>query len=72
MSLRKNRLHNTLRLTAVTLAAALAALIARPDRRMALGAAGLWRVRENFAMTAGIDRLAERFGARAATVTAAQ
>ena len=58
------------------LAGALATLIARPDRRASLGAAGLRRVRENFAVAAGIDRLVERFGAPApaagTAVTAAE
>jgi glycosyltransferase involved in cell wall biosynthesis len=44
------------------LARALAALIRDPVRRAALGAAGEHRVRTRFAMTAGIDQLAHRFG----------
>ena len=44
------------------LARALAELIGDPARRAALGAAGERRVRSAFAMTAGIDLLAARFG----------
>jgi glycosyltransferase involved in cell wall biosynthesis len=44
------------------LARALAGLIRDPARRAALGAAGERRVRSFFAMTAGIDLLARRFG----------
>ena len=44
------------------LAAALAELIADPQRRDALGKAGLRRVRETFSMEAGIDRIAARLG----------
>lgn len=44
------------------LARALAELIGDPARRAALGAAGERRVRGAFAMTAGIDLLAARFG----------
>ena len=44
------------------LAAALARLIADPDLRLNLGAAGALRVRQKFAMTGGLDRLAARFG----------
>lgn len=44
------------------LAAALASLIGDPARRAALGAAGERRVRSAFAMTVGIDCLAQRFG----------
>ncbi|MEQ8966975.1 MAG: glycosyltransferase family 4 protein [Azospirillaceae bacterium] len=44
------------------LAHAMARLIADPDRRVEMGRAGAARVRRDFAMTAGIDRLAERFG----------
>ena len=44
------------------LAAALAALIADPARRGALGAAGHARVRSRFDMAAGIAALAARFG----------
>lgn len=44
------------------LAGALAALIADPARRGALGQAGLERARAHFDMTAGIDALARRFG----------
>ena len=44
------------------LAPALAELIGDPARRAALGAAGERRVRGAFAMTAGIDLLAARFG----------
>ncbi len=47
------------------LARALAALIADPARRTALGAAGERRVRSAFAMQAGIDLLARRFGLEA-------
>jgi glycosyltransferase involved in cell wall biosynthesis len=44
------------------LARALARLIGDPERRAALGAAGEARVRSAFAMVAGIDLLARRFG----------
>jgi len=44
------------------IAAALARLIADPALRARLGAAGEARVRRDFAMTAGIDALARRFG----------
>ncbi|HTV45422.1 MAG TPA: glycosyltransferase family 4 protein [Stellaceae bacterium] len=44
------------------LARALALLIADPVRRAALGAAGEQRVRTAFAMEAGVDFLASRFG----------
>ena len=44
------------------LAAAIAALIADPARRAALGAAGQARVRRDFDMAAGIAALAGRFG----------
>ena len=44
------------------LARALARLIRDPERRAALGAAGEARVRSAFAMNAGIDLLARRFG----------
>ncbi|MFQ6016973.1 MAG: glycosyltransferase, partial [Kiloniellaceae bacterium] len=44
------------------LAAGLARLIREPATRARLGAAGSRRVRERFAMTAGIDALAARFG----------
>jgi glycosyltransferase involved in cell wall biosynthesis len=44
------------------LAAALAELIADPDRRQRLGRAGEDRVRRDFAMDRGIARLAEKFG----------
>ena len=45
---------------------ALAALIADPARRQTLGQAGAARVRRDFAMQAGIDRLAALFGLPAA------
>ncbi len=48
------------------LALALADLIGDPARRRALGAAGERRVRSAFAMQAGIDQLARRFGLDAA------
>jgi glycosyltransferase involved in cell wall biosynthesis len=48
------------------LAAALASLIRDPARRKALGAAGERKARRGFALTAGIDFLAERFGLPAA------
>jgi glycosyltransferase involved in cell wall biosynthesis len=54
------------------LAAALAALIADPARRSALGEAGRARVRARFSMTAGIDDLARRFGLDAAAGRAAE
>ncbi len=44
------------------LAAALERLIREPETRARLGAAGARRVREHFAMNAGIDALAARFG----------
>jgi glycosyltransferase involved in cell wall biosynthesis len=44
------------------LARTLAHLIAAPGARIMVGAAGADRVRTGFTMTAGIDRLAERFG----------
>ncbi len=44
------------------LSAALAALITDPARRVRLGRAGQARVREAFAMSRGIDRLAAKFG----------
>ncbi len=44
------------------LAAALATLIADPERRLRLARAGEARVRDDFAMSRGIDRLAARFG----------
>ena len=44
------------------LAGAIARLIADPERRAALGAAGEARVAGEFPMRRGIDRLAERFG----------
>ena len=44
------------------LAAAIAELIRDPARRRALGEAGYARVREGFTLTAGIDRLALKFG----------
>lgn len=44
------------------LARALAELIRDPRQRSALGMAGMRRVRERFALTGGIDLLAERFG----------
>ncbi len=44
------------------LAAALARLIQDPEARTRLGAAGARRVRDRFAMEAGIDALAARFG----------
>lgn len=47
---------------AAALAEALAGLIADPARRAALGEAGRARVRKDFDMTRGIDRLARRFG----------
>ena len=47
---------------AAALAAALAALIASPARRHALGAAGEARVRAHFALESNLDRLAQRFG----------
>jgi len=43
-------------------AAAVERLAATPERRAEMGRAGAARVRRDFAMTAGIDRLAERFG----------
>ncbi|MGH7029981.1 MAG: glycosyltransferase family 4 protein, partial [Stellaceae bacterium] len=49
------------------LARALADLIGDPARRATLGAAGERRVRGAFAMEAGIDLLARRFGLEAAT-----
>ncbi|MEX0697217.1 MAG: glycosyltransferase [Dongiaceae bacterium] len=52
------------------LAAALAALIADPARRAALGEAGFARVHRQFGLAAGIDRLAERFGLGAAAARA--
>jgi glycosyltransferase involved in cell wall biosynthesis len=48
------------------LAAALAALIASPARRRALGEAGEARVRGHFALERNLDRLAQRFGLGAA------
>ena len=45
------------------LAAALAALIRNPARRIAMGQAAHARVRTAFSFEAGLDRLAERFGA---------
>jgi glycosyltransferase involved in cell wall biosynthesis len=48
------------------LARALAGLISDPARRQTLGAAGEQRVRSAFAMQAGIDLLASRFGLDAA------
>lgn len=47
---------------AAALAEALAALMVDPARRAALGEAGRARVRKDFDMTRGIDRLARRFG----------
>ena len=47
---------------AAALAEALARLIQDPETRARLGAAGARRVREQFAMEAGIDALAARFG----------
>jgi glycosyltransferase involved in cell wall biosynthesis len=44
------------------LAQALAALIADPARRRALGEAGRQRVREKFGLDGNISRLARRFG----------
>ena len=46
------------------LAAALAALIRNPAERAAMGRAAHARLRAAFSFEAGIDRLAERFGAR--------
>jgi glycosyltransferase involved in cell wall biosynthesis len=51
---------------APALARALAGLIRDPARRAALGAAGELRVRTRFAMAAGMDHLARRFGLAAA------
>lgn len=45
------------------LAAALERLIRDPKARLNLGAAGARRVRQRFAMDAGVDALLERFGA---------
>ncbi len=44
------------------LGAALAALLADPERRRRLGEAGLRRTRARFRMARGIDRLAHKFG----------
>jgi glycosyltransferase involved in cell wall biosynthesis len=44
------------------LAAALAALLADPERRRALGEAGEARVRAQFALEPNLERLAQRFG----------
>jgi glycosyltransferase involved in cell wall biosynthesis len=54
------------------LARALAGLIRDPARRAALGAAGEQRVRSIFAMNAGIDLLARRFGLRTADARGAR
>lgn len=54
---------------ATALAEALAGLIADPARRAALGEAGRARVRKDFDMTRGIDRLARRFGLVEGTVS---
>lgn len=48
------------------LAAALAALVASPARRRALGEAGEARVRAQFALERNLERLAQRFGLGAA------
>jgi glycosyltransferase involved in cell wall biosynthesis len=50
------------------LAAAIAALIADPQRRRALGAAAAERLRAEFSLEANIERLAGRFGLAAARV----
>ena len=47
----------------VALGSAIAALIADPAARLQLGQAGRARVLEQFAMTAGVDRLAARLRA---------
>jgi glycosyltransferase involved in cell wall biosynthesis len=52
--------------SAAELARALAALIADPARRHALGEAGRRRVKERFGLDENIARLAHRFGLRAA------
>lgn len=52
------------------LAAALAGLIAAPDRRLFMGRAAERRVRTQFSSAAGIARLADRFGVRAAAQAA--
>ncbi len=51
-----------------SLAAALAELMADPDLRARLGAAGLRRVREHFSHDRDLDRLARKFGLRAPVV----
>ena len=48
------------------LSESLAALIIDPERRERLGRAGEARVRSTFSFTAGVDRLAEKFGLRPA------
>jgi glycosyltransferase involved in cell wall biosynthesis len=53
------------------LAGALLGLLRDPARRAAFGAAGEQRVRSAFAMTAGIDLLARRFGLEAADARSA-
>ncbi len=53
------------------LAEALAALIRDPDRRARLAAAGEARVRRDFDMRRGIDRLAALFGLPAEAPTLA-
>ena len=52
------------------LAAAMAGLIGDPGRRESLGLAGQQRVRASFAMTAGIDCLAGKFGLAVAPMVA--
>ncbi|MGE0745094.1 MAG: glycosyltransferase family 4 protein [Rhodospirillales bacterium] len=54
---------------AAALAGALAGLIAAPDRRLFMGRAAERRVRTQFSSAAGIGRLAEKFGLRAAART---
>lgn len=47
---------------AAALSAAIADLAANPERRLFLGRNGETRVRGSFSFTAGVDRLAEKFG----------
>lgn len=53
------------------LAAAIAALAATPEQRLAMGRAGRKRLVEHFALETGIARLARRFGAAAGQEAAA-
>mgnify|MGYP003388633066 CR=1 FL=1 len=50
---------------AAALSAAIADLATNPERRLFLGRAGESRVRGSFSFTAGVDRLAEKFGNKA-------